>query len=114
MAEEDTSHPSLFTPGHYIYRDLRLLEFQRRVLEQAREKKTPLLERVKCLAIFGSNMDEFFMLRKSGIHRRVISNEPQSNLQTGNRGHELTTVRSLARELYTIARSCLHQELPTR
>src|SRR5512138_965792 len=98
----------------YIPRDISLLEFQRRVLEQAREKKTPLLERVKFLAIFGSNMDEFFMLRKSGIHRRVISGDPQAYLGIGGGANELTAVRSLARELYTIARSCFHQELVPR
>src|SRR5512139_3675449 len=109
MAQEDTPHPSPFTPDHYIYRDISLLEFQRRVLEQAREKKTPLLERVKFLAIFGSNMDEFFMLRKSGIHRRVISGDTQSHFGTADRMNELTAVRSIARELYTIAGSCFHQ-----
>jgi polyphosphate kinase len=40
----------------YVSRDLSLLEFQRRVLDQARDEKNPLLERVKFLAIFGSNM----------------------------------------------------------
>ena len=114
MTQEEISHPSHFTPDLYIYRDISLLEFQRRVLEQAREKKTPLLERVKFLAIFGSNMDEFFMLRKSGIHRRVNSSETQSYFGTGNEGNELTSVRSIARELYTIARSCFHQELVPR
>src|SRR5574338_93584 len=111
MVQEETQHPSPTPADPYIARDISLLEFQRRVLEQAREKKTPLLERVKFLAIFGSNMDEFFMLRKSGIHRRVSYGDPQSYLAAGDGGNELTAVRSLARELYTIARTCFHQEL---
>jgi polyphosphate kinase len=54
MAQEDTPHPSPLTPDHYIYRNLSLLEFQRRVLEQARAKNTPLLERVKFLTFTGA------------------------------------------------------------
>lgn len=55
----------------YINRELSLLEFQRRVLDEAQDDRNPLLERVKFLAIFGSNMDEFFMVRVSGIRRKV-------------------------------------------
>ncbi|HNE05849.1 MAG TPA: hypothetical protein PKI33_09840, partial [Anaerolineales bacterium] len=66
MTEIDLSHPSL-----YINREASLLEFQRRVLEEARDEENPLLERVKFLAILGSNMDEFFMVRVSGIRKQV-------------------------------------------
>jgi polyphosphate kinase len=111
MAPEETQPPSPTTPDLYIYRDLSLLEFQRRVLEQAREKKTPLLERVKFLAIFGSNMDEFFMLRMSGIHRRMAVNDKVFYSRTGDIQNELLAVRSIARELYTAALSCLQGEI---
>src|SRR5262245_59378187 len=47
----------------WIDRDLSWLEFNRRVLAEALDERTPLLERVKFLAIFGSNLDEFFMKR---------------------------------------------------
>ena len=114
MVQEEIPPFSPFTPDHYIYRDISLLEFQRRVLEQVREKKTPLLERVKFLAIFGSNMDEFFMLRMSGIHRRVNSSDTRSSFQAGDRERELAAVRSIVRELYTTAGSCLYQELVPR
>jgi polyphosphate kinase len=111
MTSEETHHPTPIAADLYIDRDISLLEFQRRVLEQARDKKTPLLERVKFLAIFGSNLDEFFMLRMSGIHRRATAHVPLPFTQMGHRENELTAVRSLIRELYTSALACLQQEL---
>ena len=68
---ESDSAISLTDPALYINHELSLLEFQRRVLEEARDENNPLLERAKFLAIFGSNMDEFFMVRVSGIRKQV-------------------------------------------
>ena len=61
---EPINNPSLL-----VNRELSLLEFQRRVLEEALDESNPLLERLKFLAIVGSNMDEFFMVRVSGIFK---------------------------------------------
>ncbi len=54
----------------YVNRDLSWLEFNRRVLAQAEDERVPLLERVKFLAIFSSNLDEFFMKRVGLLKRR--------------------------------------------
>ena len=61
------SKPKRFLSWSVLNRDLCQLEFFRRVLEEAADKSNPVLERLKFLSIFSSNLDEFFMVRVSGI-----------------------------------------------
>ncbi|HCB49626.1 MAG TPA: polyphosphate kinase 1 [Chloroflexi bacterium] len=78
MSEVDLKDPSL-----YINRELSTIEFNRRVLMEAFNESHPLLERVKFLAIFSGNMDEFFMVRVSGLKQQVymgITDRPADGL----------------------------------
>src|ERR1041385_368921 len=63
----ENSKPKRFLAWSVLNRDLAQLEFFRRVLEEATEKSTPVLEKLKFLSVFSSNLDEFFMVRVSGI-----------------------------------------------
>ncbi|MEM7335861.1 MAG: polyphosphate kinase 1 [Chloroflexota bacterium] len=73
----------LKNPAYYINRELSNIEFNRRVLNEAANLEHPLLERAKFIAIFGGNMDEFFMVRVSGLKQQVflgITDRPADGL----------------------------------
>jgi polyphosphate kinase len=75
MAEVDLAvSPSLYVPADlYINRELSWLAFNWRVLKEAEDLENPLLERVKFLAIFSSNLDEFFMIRVANLKNKVTA-----------------------------------------
>jgi len=63
----DPKLAALDDPQNYLDRELGTLAFQKRVFEEAQDERNPLLERIKFIAIIGSNLDEFFMVRVGGL-----------------------------------------------
>ncbi|UCF35397.1 MAG: polyphosphate kinase 1 [Acidobacteriota bacterium] len=70
-AKKGSRSPNLNHPTYYINRELSWLEFNLRVFQEGLDARLPLLERVKFLSIFSSNLDEFFMIRVSGLRRQL-------------------------------------------
>ncbi|MBV9380779.1 MAG: RNA degradosome polyphosphate kinase, partial [Streptosporangiaceae bacterium] len=78
QAEAEAEHPlrSELPEDRYLDRELSWVRFNQRVLELAGDESIPLLERVRFLAIFASNLDEFFMVRVAGLMRRMVAGFP--------------------------------------
>jgi polyphosphate kinase len=101
----------LTSPSLYINRELSLLEFQRRVVEEAWDETKPLLERIKFLAIFGSNMDEFFMVRVSGIRKMVEARIMEVSPDGRTPPDQLAAIRKLSQELMIEAQRYYQRKL---
>ena len=89
-----------------------MLQFFRRVLDEAREESNPLLERVKFLAIVGSNLDEFFMVRVAGLKQQIEAGVIEISPDGLTPAEQLAAVRKTAQQLMMDARECLHDLLP--
>lgn len=101
----------LSDPAYYVNRELSLLEFQRRVLEEAQDERNPLLERVKFLSIVGSNLDEFFMVRIAGLKKQVESHVVELPPDGMTPAEQLAACRKLALQIMSQARNCLRDDL---
>ena len=69
-SRQEADGRNLEDPSLYVNRELSLLGFQRRVLEEAQDQQNPLLERVKFLSILASNLDELFMVRVAALRAK--------------------------------------------
>jgi len=102
---------SLDDPSLFINRELSLLRFQERVLEEAQDEQNPLLERVKFLSIVGSNLDEFFMVRVAGLKGQLESGTLESGPDGMTPSEELTAIRDRVAALYKAEQDCLRTQL---
>jgi polyphosphate kinase len=103
---------ALDDPSLYFNRELSWLEFNRRVLEEALDPEVPLLERLKFLAIFSSNLDEFFMVRVGGLQQKV-----QAGIARGSGAdrmapaEQIERISQVVRELVALQYKCFKAEV---
>jgi polyphosphate kinase len=90
---------ALDSPELYANRELSWLDFNARVLELAEDEQVPLLERVKFLAIYESNLDEFFMVRVAGLHDQVDAGVEVAGADGLGPSHTLDAIGTRVREL---------------
>src|SRR5205809_1489493 len=115
LQKDGPQEAHLLDPGNFINRELSWLEFNRRVLEEAQDPTQPLIERVKFLTIFSSNLDEFFEIRVAGIKQQIKSETsdigPDGLSPTDTFGHIQKTVRALVGTQCALWKSELLPEL---
>jgi polyphosphate kinase len=111
LAIETQDLAALKSPEHYFNRELSLLEFQSRVLEEAADSENPLLERVKFLAILGSNLDEFFMVRVAGLRQQVASSSTEVSIDGRSAALQIQLIRDKVREIANQAHDLWRQDI---
>ncbi len=114
MAQLETVFPEnidLDDPTLYINRELGMLEFQRRVLDEAVDPVNPLLERVKFLAILGSNLEEFFMVRVGGLIMQRDEGVPDLSIDGLSAPEQLVEIRKVVQKLMEEGRELWNKTL---
>jgi polyphosphate kinase len=103
----------VFLAEHFINRELSWLEFNARVMEEAADPSNPLLERVKFLSIFSSNLDEFFMVRVSGLREQAFEDgAPQDYSPDGLRPIvQLQRIAARTQELVAAQYRCWNESV---
>lgn len=106
---------NLKVPEFYINRELSLLEFNRRVIEQAKDSSVPLLERLRFLCIASTNLDEFFEIRVAGLKEQVkygsVQTGPDNQTPHEVLKHISETTRELIDEQYRTLNEILIPEM---
>ena len=98
----------------FVNRELSWLEFNRRVLEEAQDPSVPLLERVKFLAIFSSNLDEFFMVRVAALKRRLAAGDQMPGLDGRQPRETLAAIAAQVHALVDAQARCFREDVQPR
>jgi len=94
-----------------INRELSWLQFNRRVLEEALDHRHPLIERLKFLAIFSSNLDEFFMIRVSGLQEALAAQIVETSPDGMTAAEQLSEIRAQLRPMLHEQTRCLRDDV---
>ncbi|WP_107806292.1 polyphosphate kinase 1 [Nodularia spumigena] len=100
-SKKNTTPIDLNDPQYYINRELSWLEFNSRVLHEACDPRTLLLERLKFLAIFSANLDEFFMVRIAALKQQIEAKVAQLTPDGRTPQQQLDDIRSTLSPLFT-------------
>ncbi|HEX5709744.1 MAG TPA: RNA degradosome polyphosphate kinase [Sulfuricurvum sp.] len=100
-------HKNLKDPSLYINRELSWLQFNTRVLGQAQDESLPLLERLKFLAIYGTNLDEFYMIRIAGLKKLFSAGVNVSGADRFTPLHQLREIRTYVHTEQQAVEGCL-------
>ena len=106
-ARSGSPQPLAPKSGPYINRELSWLDFNARVLHEAIDPRTPLLERVKFLAIFSTNLDEFFMVRVAGLKRQLAAGVTQASPDGLTPQQQLDAINAKIASLLDAQHACL-------
>ncbi|MGZ6366333.1 MAG: polyphosphate kinase 1, partial [Ktedonobacteraceae bacterium] len=106
-----TASSDLLRPDLYINRELSWVEFNRRVLEEAQDSRHPLLERVKFLSIFETNLDEFIMIRLAGLKDQEAAHVSKVSPDGLNAEQQLQEVRQRLSPMLQQVRLCWRDDL---
>lgn len=106
MSEESGLDPSL-----YINRELSWLEFNARVLNEACDPRNPLLERLKFLSIFSTNLDEFYMVRVAGLRRQMAAGMQAPAPDGMSPAEQIEAIKTRVAELIGLQQKILHEDL---
>ncbi len=100
-------------PSLYLNREISWLQFNRRVLHEALDTRTPLLERLKFLGIFSGNLDEFFQVRVAGLKQQVAAGIVERTADGMTPEDQLSAISGIVRDLVRQHHQCLmHDVLP--
>ncbi len=91
--DPELERPELDSPDLYFNREISWLHFNSRVLDEAQDERRPLLERVKFLSIFASNLDEFFMIRVSGLRKQLLGGALETPADGMTPAEQLAAIR---------------------
>ncbi|WP_410764483.1 polyphosphate kinase 1 [Haloferax sp. DFSO60] len=111
MTSEEPPADDLSDPSYYLNRELSELSFQSRVLQQALDDRTPLLERVRFLAIVTKNLDEFFMKRIGGLKQQIEAGVTERTVDGRTPREQWEEAIDKARPMFEAQAQCYQDEI---
>ncbi|MEX0774339.1 MAG: polyphosphate kinase 1 [Phycisphaeraceae bacterium] len=103
--------PESSSPGEFLNRELTWLQFNWRVLHEALDARTPLLERVRFLAIFTSNLDEYFQKRVGGLKRQIAAGVMTRSIDGLTPREQMDAIRRQVLAMQKLQADCFAQEI---